>query len=247
MSYPVQILPGHATLNIVENSKVIEALKNYHGRVMSLFSALPKEGKWTEVATRILTLISIPFIYPILSGVASLNYTVVLLNGFFIHLKCHWVFKKLLGLEGHEVDMELRSESKDQWESIKVFLSVGDAIWGGHAKRMVTLSCIITSDGTNHYPKWFKDQIKQQWPAFSQEINKHYFPLKMGLPEVIIEVFVKRLNGTYTAFYQSGTSSGGPGFMENYNSTESEEHFKKRFSFIDLPYSPQLDSNFNFQ
>lgn len=63
MSYPVQIQPGHAKLTIVENSNVIAALKNYHGRVMSLFSALSTGEKWTEIAKRILTLISVPLIY----------------------------------------------------------------------------------------------------------------------------------------------------------------------------------------
>jgi hypothetical protein len=247
MSYPIQIQTGHATLTIVENSNVIAALKNYHGRVMSLFSALPTGEKWTEIAKRILTLISIPLIYPILGGIASINYTVVLLNRFLIHLKCHSVFKKLLGLEGYEVNLELRPGSTNQWDSIKVFISIGDAIYGGHAKRLATLSCIIPSDGINHHPQWFKDQIEQQIPTFSQEIYKQYFPLKMGLPEVTIEVFVKRLNGTFTAFHQSSSGSGGPGFMADFNTTEIEEHFERRFSYIDLPYSPQLNNSFNFQ
>lgn len=247
MNYLVQIQPGHATLTIADNSHVIAALKNYHGRVISLFSNLPLERKWAEIAKRILTLVSIPLIYPILSGVALINYTVILLNGIFIRLKCHLALKKLLGLEGYEVNLELRPESKDQWDSIKVFISIGDAIYGGHAKRLFTLSCIIPSDGINHHPQWFKDQIEQQMPAFSQEIYKQYFPLKMGLPEVTIEVFVKRLNGTFTAFHQSSSGFGGPGCMVDYNTAEIEEHAEKRFSYIDLPYSPQLNNNFNFQ
>ncbi len=170
-----------------------------------------------------------------------------MLNGFSIRLKCHSVFKKLLGLEGYEVNLELRPGSKDQWDSIKVFISIGDTLYGGHAKRLFTLSRIIPSDGIHHHPQWFKDQIEQQMPAFNQEIFKQYFPLKMGLPEVTIEVFVKRLNGTFTAFHQSSSSSGGPGFTTNFNPIEIEEYVEKRFSRIDLPYSPQVDRGLNFQ
>ncbi|GAB4238539.1 MAG: hypothetical protein Tsb0021_18250 [Chlamydiales bacterium] len=244
MSYPVQTYSGLATTTIGESSHVLAVLKNYHGRVVSLFSHLPAEKKWSEVAKRIMILVSIPFIYPILGGLTLINFACILLNKSLINMKCHSVFEKLLGLDSYEVHLELRPESTDQWETIKLYISIGDM---GNAKRLATFSCIIPSDGSHHHPQWFKEQIEQQIPTFSREIKRQYFPLKFGLPEVVIEVFVKRLDGTFTSFHRSSISSGGPGGFAALNATELEDHIKNRFRYIDLPYSPQLNDSFNFQ